>query len=370
MSYLVLDSLRKIYDDQSIGVQSVSLTVEKGEFVTFLGPSGSGKTTTLSMVAGFVPPTAGRVIVAGQDITHTPPRKRNFGMVFQDYSLFPHMTVEENIAFPLEMRGEGKESCRRKVMDALALVGLERFAKRFSGQLSGGQQQRVAIARAIVYEPSVLLMDEPLGALDRLLRDRMQLEIKHIQQELGITTLYVTHDQTEALTMSDRICVFNNGEIVQAGSPDQIYEQPESRFVAEFIGETNLITGVCRGVEQRDGLYCHTVDLGGQRCMAVASKRRMESASKVSVSIRPEYIALCGDETDRQGAQAAGKAVFEGTITDSIYQGSTQTLEIDAGIRPRLMARVAAGRKVRNGEPVAIALDNTKAVLLPFSAAD
>lgn len=223
-----------------------TLSVGAGEFLTLLGPSGSGKTTALNMLAGFLNPSAGEISIAGVPVTATPIEKRNIGMVFQSYSLFPHMNVEQNVGFPLKMRGADSQVTQERVAAALDLVGLGGFLERMPNQLSGGQRQRVAFARAIVFEPKVLLMDEPLGALDLKLRERMQLEIKHYQQQIGCTVIYVTHDQGEALTLSDRIAIMDQGQIVQIGHPQQIYDHPKSRFAAEFIGETNDWSAVSR----------------------------------------------------------------------------------------------------------------------------
>src|SRR6266567_8624280 len=226
-------------------VSGVSINVRAGEFLSLLGPSGSGKTTLLMMIAGFEAPTAGAIHIDDRDITELAPNKRNIGMVFQRYALFPHMSVADNIAFPLRMRRTPKAEIRRRVEAALALVQLEEYGGRLPSQLSGGQQQRIAVARALVFEPPVLLMDEPLGALDKNLREQMQIEIKRIQQSLGVTVIYVTHDQEEALTMSDRIAVMRNGCLEQIGSPTELYDNPATSFVADFVGKTNFLEGVC-----------------------------------------------------------------------------------------------------------------------------
>jgi putative spermidine/putrescine transport system ATP-binding protein len=225
---LQIRNLRKTYSNV-VAVDDVSLTVHQGEFLTLLGPSGSGKTTTLMMIAGFVEPTGGSIVLGGRSLTRLPPHKRDIGMVFQHYALFPHLTVAANIAFPLEMRGMRKAEVERRVQAALDLVQLPDFGARYPRELSGGQQQRIALARAIVFEPSLLLMDEPLGALDKKLREHMQLEIKKIHHDLGVTVIYVTHDQEEALVMSDRIAVFNHGSIEQLGSPSDLYDRPRHR---------------------------------------------------------------------------------------------------------------------------------------------
>jgi putative spermidine/putrescine transport system ATP-binding protein len=220
------------------------LQLAKGEFLSLLGPSGSGKTTTLMMIAGFLQPSAGEILLEGRPVTSLPPYKRNLGVVFQNYALFPHMTVAKNIAFPLTMRHAGSNEIAARVSKVLKLVGLPDHGGRYPKQLSGGQQQRVALARAMVFEPRILLMDEPLGALDKKLREQMQLEIKRLHREFGMSIIYVTHDQEEALVMSDRIAVFNHGRLEQVGTPSQLYERPMTRFVAEFIGESNIFAGI------------------------------------------------------------------------------------------------------------------------------
>ena len=231
--------VQKTYDGRSLIVRKLDLDIQRGEFLTLLGPSGSGKTTTLMMLAGFESPSAGEILLDGKLINHMPPHKRNFGMVFQNYALFPHMTVTDNVAYPLTVRKVPKQDIAERVRKALATVRLDKLGARYPAQLSGGQQQRVALARALVFEPQLVLMDEPLGALDKQLREHMQLEIKQIHQELGVTFVFVTHDQSEALTMSDRVAVFDQGEIQQCASPAQLYEAPANEFVAQ-IGRAHV----------------------------------------------------------------------------------------------------------------------------------
>ncbi len=243
-SFVKFEKVDKSYDGEILVVKDLNLDVPKGEFLTMLGPSGSGKTTVLMMLAGFETPTSGEIYLDGNPISSIPPNKRGIGMVFQNYALFPHMTVKENLAFPLEVRKMQKSEIDEKVGNALAMVELQDFGNRMMPlQLSGGQQQRVALARSLVFEPRLVLMDEPLGALDKNLREQMQYEIKHIHEKIGITVVYVTHDQSEALTMSNRIAVFNDGKIQQISSPDILYEKPNSSFVAQFIGENNQLKG-------------------------------------------------------------------------------------------------------------------------------
>src|SRR5471032_2405651 len=264
---LELGGVSKRYD-AVVAVDDLDLSLRTGEFLTLLGPSGSGKTTTLMMVAGLQQPDAGAITLNGVPVALLPPYRRDIGMVFQHYALFPHMTVRRNIAFPLEMRRLGKTEIARLVDDALALVKLPDHGDRLPRQLSGGQQQRVALARAMVYRPALLLMDEPLGALDRKLREQLQLEIKRVHRERGISVLYVTHDQEEALTMSDRIAVFNRGRIEQIGTPEDLYDRPATRFVAGFIGDTNFISG--RALAVSDGI-CE-IETAAGRTRAIAGE--------------------------------------------------------------------------------------------------
>ncbi len=283
--------VRKSYDGKVDAVRALNLEVAAGEFLTLLGPSGSGKTTTLTMLAGFERPTAGRIFVGADDITNVPVEKRGIGMVFQNYALFPNMTVGENIGFPLKVRRVSGAEIASKVKRALAMVRLDGLADRRPQQLSGGQQQRVAVARALVFEPRLVLLDEPLGALDRQLREQMQYEIKHLHERLGVTMVYVTHDQVEAMTMSDRVAVFSAGQLRQVAAPRRLYEEPQSLFVAQFLGESNILPGTVR---QRHGGQCSVALEGGQGVVSTA----VGAHEKVNVAIRPEKVAL--------GAAAAG----------------------------------------------------------------
>lgn len=271
-------------------VDDVSLFVSKGEFVTILGPSGSGKTSLLKLIAGFEELSSGSIMLNDQDITSKKPYERNIGMLFQNYALFPHMTVAENIAYPLRLRKLSKEEVNEKVRDILKIVHLESYGMHYPKQLSGGQQQRVALARAIVFNPPLLLLDEPLGALDKNLRQQMQLEIKHIQVHFGITTISVTHDQEEALTMSDRICVMNHGRVEQIDTPENVYKYPRNRFVAEFIGEINLLSGVYVGTEKGSAIF----KLRNDQTVQVSAEHAQQAGSRTSMllAIRPELIRL------------------------------------------------------------------------------
>ncbi len=322
----------------------MTLTARPGEFLTLLGPSGSGKTTTLACVAGFAVPTEGEVLIEGARVTFDPPFKRNVGMVFQNYALFPHMTVADNLAFPLRMRKLPAATIRDQVTRGLALVQLEGLGPRYPRQLSGGQQQRVALARALVFEPPVLLMDEPLGALDKQLRLEMQLELKHLQSRLGVTVIYVTHDQEEALTLSNRIAVMNRGRIEQIGEPTELYETPATGFVARFIGESNRLEGtVGTGDEGRPVLITRS----GLRLPVRSGGARVGEAAVFF--LRPERIAIGPDGVAGAGTTVTGdvvEAVFVGEAMRYVIRaagGETFTvkrLNLDTADRFKVGARV------------------------------
>ena len=307
--FVKFDKVDKSYDGKVLVVKDLNLDIAEGEFITMLGPSGSGKTTCLMMLAGFETPTNGEIYLDGNPISNIPPHKRGIGMVFQNYALFPHMTVYENLAFPLKVRKFSKDETDAKVEKALSMVSLSGFGSRMPGQLSGGQQQRVAVARALVFDPAVVLMDEPLGALDKNLRESMQYEIKHIHESIGVTVVYVTHDQSEALTMSNRIAVFNDGKVQQLSSPDKLYEEPVNSFVAEFIGENNTFQG-------------EVADISNDKCKIkletgdeiLANPIRVKSKGEKSiVSLRPERAIINPDEKmDNK---------FNGKIEEVIYHG-------------------------------------------------
>ncbi|WP_418304077.1 ABC transporter ATP-binding protein [Novibacillus thermophilus] len=304
-----LHNVVKSFSDNVV-VNNVTMHINKGEFLTLLGPSGCGKTTTLRMIAGFEQPTEGEISIDGQVVHGIPPHKRDVNTVFQSYALFPHMSVYENVAFGLKMKKLKKSEIEPRVSEALKLVQLEDFSTRKPDQLSGGQKQRVAIARAIVNSPKVLLLDEPLGALDLKLRKQMQVELKHLQQKLGITFVYVTHDQEEALTMSDRIAVMNHGVIEQVGTPDEIYERPASRFVADFIGETNIFEGTVVGFENG---YAY-IELSGHK-IPVPQSELLKMNGSATVAIRPEQLKIV-DDVSEQAIKIPGKVV------EHIYVGS------------------------------------------------
>ena len=309
-AFVKFEAIDKSYDGEVLVVKNLNLDIEKGEFVTMLGPSGSGKTTTLMMLAGFETPTNGEIYLDGKPISKIPPYEREIGMVFQNYALFPHMSVQENLAFPLEVRKMSKSDTQEKVKKVLDMVELRDYATRFPAQLSGGQQQRVALARALVFEPRLVLMDEPLGALDKSLREQMQYEIKHIHDRIGITVVYVTHDQSEALTMSNRIAVFNDGKIQQLSSPDVLYEQPLNSFVAQFIGENNRMTGTIKSI---DNNYCN-VDLDGGGSVKALGVNIGDVGSKTQLSVRPERVSVdIGKESNEN--------IFTGMVKELIYLG-------------------------------------------------
>jgi putative spermidine/putrescine transport system ATP-binding protein len=308
--YIQFLNVQKTYDGNNLVIDDLNLSIARGEFLTLLGPSGSGKTTMLMMLAGFEPVTEGQILLAGRPIQNVPPNKRDIGMVFQNYALFPHLTVAENLAFPLQVRNLSRADIAKKMRKALEMVQLSSLENRRPGQLSGGQQQRVALARALVFEPALVLMDEPLGALDRQLREQMQYEIKRIHGSLGVTVVYVTHDQGEALTMSSRIAIFYNGRIQQVATPDEIYEQPQSIFVARFIGENNILVGKVRdvkgdvcSVELDSGVMVHAkpVNVGGV-------------GTGTSLSLRPERVAIA-NEAERM------PNLFEGEVLEVTYLG-------------------------------------------------
>ena len=286
--YVQFVNVKKSYDQKNLVVKNFNLDTKKGEFVTLLGPSGSGKTTCLMMLAGFEDVTSGNILINGEPVTNIAPYHRNIGMVFQHYALFPHMTIAENLAYPLKVRKLPASEVERRVKDSLALVELSNFAKRYPGQLSGGQKQRVALARSLIFEPSIVLMDEPLGALDKNLREQMQFEIKRLHQDLGFTAIYVTHDQTEALTMSDRIAVFNNGIVEQCASPEDLYERPANAFVANFIGENNSIAGTV--IKCSDGL--NHVRLEDGAIVTTSNSNSPQENEPCNVMIRPENLFI------------------------------------------------------------------------------
>ncbi|MGR3761370.1 ABC transporter ATP-binding protein [Roseobacteraceae bacterium NS-SX3] len=314
-AFVEFERVQKSYDGENLVVKDLNLTMPKGEFLTMLGPSGSGKTTCLMMLAGFETATHGDIRLGGVSINNIPPHKRGIGMVFQNYALFPHMTIAENLSFPLEVRKLGKSEREEKVRRALDMVEMGAFGGRRPAQLSGGQQQRIALARALVFEPELVLMDEPLGALDKQLREKMQFEITDLAHRLGITVVYVTHDQTEALTMSDRVAVFDDGRIQQLAPPDQLYEEPENSFVAQFIGENNTLEGTIK--EIKNGLALVELDDGELiDCKPVNVSKPGE---RTRVSIRPERVEYNKDRL-REGVHTLKAEVLEFIYMGDIFR--------------------------------------------------
>jgi len=347
-AFVAFERVQKSYDGEQLVVKDLNLNMPKGEFLTMLGPSGSGKTTCLMMLAGFETATHGDIKLDGKPINNIPPHKRGIGMVFQNYALFPHMTVAENLSFPLEVRKVGKSEREQKIRRALDMVQMGDFANRRPAQLSGGQAQRIALARALVFEPELVLMDEPLGALDKQLREHMQFEITNLAHELGITVVYVTHDQTEALTMSDRVAVFDDGRIQQLAPPDELYETPQNSFVAQFIGENNTLGGTVK--EIKDGYALVEVDGGGLiDCKAVNVDK---PGDRTLVSIRPERVET---NMDRLNADAH---TLDAEVLEFIYMGDVFRTRLrvagreDFIIKTRNSAdqtRLAPGSKIQIG---------------------
>lgn len=312
---ITFDQVRKEYGEH-VAVDDLNLAIEPGEFFTILGPSGSGKTTTLMMLAGFTGPTSGRITLDGMDIGDTPSDKRNIGVVFQDYALFPHMTVRQNLAFPLEMRHEPKDVTEQRIGRVLDLVDMNAATDRYPDQLSGGQKQRIAVARAVVFNPSFLLMDEPLGALDRKLRQRLQVELRQLQQELGVTMVYVTHDQEEAMSMSDRVALMNNGTIEQMGTPRELYENPASPFVADFLGTNNMLGVATTGPEN------FALESGGVLPVSGAGEVLPDTTV---VAVRPERLALIAAGT----VPPEDYQTCDAEVTHRLYLGSHTMYTVD-----------------------------------------
>ena len=302
--------VQKTYDGEQLVVRQLDLDIQRGEFLSLLGPSGSGKTTTLMMLAGFESPTSGDILLDGRHITGTPPHKRHFGMVFQNYALFPHLSVGQNVAYPLTVRKVPKDEQQRRVKRALEMVQLRGMDDRLPGRLSGGQQQRVALARALVFEPQLVLMDEPLGALDKQLREHMQIELKELHRQLGVTFVYVTHDQGEALTMSDRVAVFNEGVIQQLDTVEQLYEKPANRFVAGFVGDNTVLRGVLRSAGKVTEMA-----LPDGRVLTGLNVSGAAAGAQVEACIRPERVVL------QRQAEASGPEVLAAEVARVIYFG-------------------------------------------------
>ncbi|MHA6686124.1 ABC transporter ATP-binding protein [Mesorhizobium sp. A556] len=364
MTALTIDRINKRYGALHI-LKDISIPIEQGEFVSLLGPSGCGKTTTLRCIAGFERPDSGRILFGERDMTHTLPERRDIGMVFQSYALFPHMTVAENLSFGLEVRKVSEPERRRRIAEVLALVRLEGYDKRFPRELSGGQQQRVALARALVIEPSVLLLDEPLANLDATLRDEMRFFIRDLQKRVGITAIYVTHDQAEAMVMSDKIVVMKEGEISQLGAPRDIYERPVSHSVAGFIGRSNTIGGKIVEASGAGGYKveapCGVIGADGPSHLAVGSG--------VRIMIRPENIAIGRVEAGAREVPApdtlANGNALDATVVKSIYQGNANQLSVSLADGEAMIVDVSGRTPFAAGEKVMLRFAASDAWLLP-----
>lgn len=357
---VTLSNLEKTYDraNAAKAVDGVSLDIRSGEFLTMLGPSGSGKTTTLMMIAGFETPSAGDIAIDGKSVVAMPPYRRNIGMVFQNYALFPHLTVEENVGFPLKQRGVPKAERAKLVAEALELVHLPGYGARYPRQLSGGQQQRVAVARAVVFKPRLLLMDEPLGALDKQLRENLQLEMRRLHADLGITFIYVTHDQEEALTMSDRIAVMNDGKVAQVGSPEDLYDRPDNRFVAGFIGESNFLPAIVRGLEDNVVI----AECEGTLIRALCPGRPA-SGEKVTLTTRPERLRFA----DGAWSGATPQNRLSVTVTEAVFAGERCRYMLQAGDGTSIVLKEPSSAAIRRrmvGERAEIAWSVADTILV------
>ncbi len=340
-AFVEFDRVQKSYDGETLVVKDLNLSLDRGEFLTMLGPSGSGKTTCLMMLAGFETATHGDIRLGAVSINNIPPHKRGIGMVFQNYALFPHMTVAENLSFPLEVRRIARAEREQKVRRALDMVQMGEFGGRRPAQLSGGQQQRIALARALVFEPELVLMDEPLGALDKQLREHMQFEIKHIVDGLGITVVYVTHDQTEALTMSDRVAVFNDGVIQQIAAPDELYESPQNSFVAQFIGENNTLIGTVTKMEGETA----EVTLDDGEVIDTVPVNVSSIGERTRVSIRPERVEL------DMGRLPAGAHTVHAEVMEFIYMGDTYRTRLKVAGNDEFIAKTRNAPGQRRLQP-------------------
>ncbi|MDH4984033.1 ABC transporter ATP-binding protein [Aminobacter anthyllidis] len=354
MTALTIDRINKRYGNLHI-LKDISIPIGQGEFVSLLGPSGCGKTTTLRCIAGFEQPDSGRILFGDRDVTRALPEQRDIGMVFQSYALFPHMTVAENLSFGLEVRKVSVPNRQRRIADVLAMVRLEGYDKRYPRELSGGQQQRVALARALVIEPSVLLLDEPLANLDATLRDEMRFFIRDLQQRVGITSIYVTHDQAEAMVMSDKIVVMSAGTISQFGSPREIYERPTSQSVAGFIGRSNTISGKIAEALGRDSYKVDT-PCGS---LGTTGPAGLAKGTDVRIMIRPENIRTLRHEAGTGHQQGAGEAghgenALAGAVINSIYQGSANQLAVKLGSGDRIVVDVSGRNPLDVGEQVTL----------------
>jgi putative spermidine/putrescine transport system ATP-binding protein len=332
-SFISFSGVSKSYDGANYVVDDLNLDVRKGEFLSLLGPSGSGKTTTLMMLAGFESPTQGEIRLDGKRLDDKPPHQRDIGMVFQNYALFPHLTIAENVAFPLSVRRVSRADQKARVKRALEMIELPHLANRRPAQLSGGQQQRVALARALVFEPSVVLMDEPLGALDKRLRETMQYEIMRLHRELSLTIVYVTHDQAEALTMSDRVAVFSDGRIQQAATPTELYENAQNAFVANFVGENNGLKG--RVVTVKDGWA--TLALAEGSIIRGRCEQGLREGDEAMLALRPERAHIPGAEGMQVDAQTN---VVRARVQELVYCGDHHRVHLTLGSRDALVAKI------------------------------
>ena len=331
---LRLERLSKNFGE-FIAVEDVNLHIRRGEFLTILGPSGSGKTTLLMIIAGFLEATTGDIQFDGLSIMSLRPEKRNFGMVFQGYALFPHMTVRQNIAYPLEVRKGARDEIVKRVDEMLELVQLETFGDRLPRQLSGGQQQRVALARALIFDPLVLLLDEPLGALDKKLRSNVQTQLKHLHRKVGKTFVYVTHDQEEALSMSDRVVIMNHGRVVQVGSPQELYESPSTVFAANFIGKSNILRGVVNQVDGNEVVYA----IADKYFQQLVSKEKFSKSDEIILALRPEKIKIA-----RGKVKSNEVNILVGRIIDITYFGSTISVNVETDAVGEFIVEVQAWR--------------------------
>ncbi|MCL1961613.1 MAG: ABC transporter ATP-binding protein [Desulfovibrionaceae bacterium] len=342
----------KTYDGEHLVVKQLNLDIRRGEFLTLLGPSGSGKTTCLMMLAGFEFPTSGEIRLDGKLLNRVPPHKRNIGMVFQNYALFPHMTVAQNVAYPLQVRGIRATERANLVLEALRMVRMESLGERFPAQLSGGQQQRVALARALVFKPQLVLMDEPLGALDKQLREHMQLELKALHRQLGVTFVYVTHDQGEALTMSDRVAVFDQGIIQQIDSVEALYEAPGNAFVASFVGDSNRLQGTITG---NDGDHC-LMTLPDNNVLRGLRVGKAELGCAATASIRPERMGLA--DPAAAVAPDAARNLLHGHAAGLIYFGDHVRLQCELPGQAQCFVKIPldtpALKRLKPGQPVAL----------------
>jgi iron(III) transport system ATP-binding protein len=357
MSKVVLKNLKKVFEDV-VAVNNINLEILQGEFFSLLGPSGCGKTTTLRMIAGFEFPTSGRILFDERDVTFLAPNKRNTGMVFQNYALFPHMTVFENVAFGLRARKVDRSEIKDRVVRALDLVELGDLQRRSVTELSGGQQQRVALARAVVIEPNILLLDEPLSNLDTKLREETRMEIRNLQKRLGITAVYVTHDQEEALALSDRIAVLNKGVCHQVGTPDEIFGAPKDRFVARFVGDSNVLEGTFR--KGANGASQVEIETDWQlQLHADADIGSLVDGQRIEISVRPEFISVAN-------GSAESTNLFEGLVLKASYAGSIVDYQVDHGKQTLRVRRLLAdvGERVNAGDKALFRIDSSKITIL------